>query len=704
MTSQSTALTKHVLYLNGLNCANCAGKIEETLQKDSSLKEVAFSFATKKLIFFSNYLTDDAISYIQTTVDSIEDGVSVSSTSYSSHIDECTDDTCAVPPKKSLLQKHLKEILGSTLLVGLVIYGQYDTLSILGYILAYVLIGGDIALTATKNLLKGRIFDENFLMTLATVGAFALGEYVEAVAVMFFYKIGEAFQDYAVDHSRNSIKELLDITAEYANLVIGDSSQQVDPSSLNVSDVILIKPGEKIPVDCTVISGQSAVNTAALTGESLPTNVQQDSILLSGSINIDAPIKAKVTNKFEDSTVSKILEMVENASSKKAKTEQFITKFAKYYTPLVVLAATGLALFPPLLGYGSFNEWVSRALIFLVISCPCALVISVPLGFFGGLGAASRNGILIKGGNYLEALNKVDTFVFDKTGTLTKGIFAVQSVTDDYTLELASLLEVHSTHPIAQSVLKAYKKDVSINAVTDVIEIPGEGLSGLYKDSMLLVGNSRLMDRYKITYNSSTFVGTIVYVALNNKFIGQIHIADEIKESSHGLVEKLKAIGARKTVMLTGDQKAIADKVASTLNLDTVESQLLPQDKLTIVESLIDSNHNVLFVGDGINDAPVLARADIGVAMGGVGSDAAIEAADIVLMTDEPDKLLTAKKIAKRTRIIVIQNIIFALSVKAFFLSLGAMGEATMYEAIFADVGVALIAVINSMRTLKVKE
>lgn len=703
---------KQTYYLNGLTCAHCAGKIEDELQKDDKLKNVNFSFATKKLVFYSEFIDDDIKAHIQHKINIIEDGVIVSK-SDGSNISINSDSSVSLDQEKvsdpnittnvlNFMKKYTKEIIGAVILFVLIFSGDTSQLAIGAYIIAYVLIGGDIATRAIKNLLKGQLFDENFLMTLATIGAFALGEYTEAVAVMLFYKVGEGFQDYAVDNSRRSIKALLDIKAEYANLISDGSSKRIDPLDLNVNDLILIKAGEKVPVDCMVIEGSSNVNTSALTGESMPRNVSVGMSLLSGSINIDASIKAKVVNTFENSTVAKILDMVENATGKKAKTEQFITKFARIYTPIVVAAATTLAFVPPLLGFGGFREWISRALIFLVISCPCALVLSVPLGFFGGLGAASSKGVLIKGGNYLEALNSIDTFVFDKTGTLTKGKFAVQSFTNDDTLRLAKYLEIHSTHPIAKSILDYNRTDVSINTAKEVNEIPGEGLVGIYEGKPLYVGNHRLMERYNITIEATKFLGSIVYVAYNNEFVGHIMISDEIKESSYELVKKLKKIGAKSIIMLTGDQKDIAEAVAKELGIDTVYSELLPQDKLQHVEALIDKQQKVLFVGDGINDAPVLARADIGVAMGGVGSDAAIEAADIILMTDEPDKLIEAHKIAKGTRKIVIQNIVFALGIKLFFLTLGAFGIATMYEAIFADVGVALIAVLNSMRTMRI--
>jgi len=709
MTDISLQPNRYTFYLNGLTCANCAGKIENVLKKDVQLEAVHFSFATKKLIFYSDFEHDYAKNYIQTTVDSIEDGVIVSDREDGSKKDNCKNASCMSDTQKlskahsalTLIRKYYREITGSLLLFILLFVKPTGIVEPLAYFISYLLIGGDIAFRAIKNLLKGKLFDENFLMTLATVGAFALSEFTEAVAVMLFYKIGEAFQDSAVDNSRKNIKSLLDIKADYANRIEGNKLIVVDPVDLQIGDKILIKAGEKIPVDCTVIEGSSTMNTSALTGESLPLPIELNSELLSGSINISAPIKARVIKTFENSTVSKILDMVENATGNKAKTEQFITKFARIYTPIVVFLALALAFIPPIIGIGFFSEWISRALIFLVISCPCALVLSVPLGFFGGLGAASRKGILIKGGNYLEGLNTINSFVFDKTGTLTKGNFAVSHTTDSDTLRLAAYIEVHSTHPIGKSILEAFNQPVSVDLVQETKELSGEGLIGKYQGKTLAVGNMRLMNRLQVSCDEADFSGTTIYVAYDSAFIGHIFIADEIKSGSIGLAKRLKESGTNEIIMLTGDQKKIADSVAKTLEIDQVQSQLLPQDKLSYVENLIQSGKKVLFVGDGINDAPVLARADIGVAMGGIGSDAAIEAADIILMTDEPNKLLEAKQIAKRTRNIVLQNIFFALGIKLFFLILGAFGYATMYEAIFADVGVALIAVLNSMRTIK---
>lgn len=706
------AKKKSIFYLNGLHCAGCAAKIEAALVKHEKLNDVTFSFATKKLQAASDLGKEDLRRLVQAIVDRIEAGVSVDDlpSDQINQLHVLPDDLSETlviqeeqPTKVAqFLQNHWKTMLGALLLVLTIASPFPAIVELLGYGAAYVLIGGDIVLRALKNLRHGQLFDENFLMTLATVGAFALGEYTEAVAVMLFYKVGEGFQDYAVDQSRKSIQSLLNIKAEYANLMINGNSRRVIPDALSIGDQIMIRAGEKVPVDGKIVEGQSNLDTSALTGESMPRMVNAGDEVLSGAINLDATLIVEVVKTFENSTVARILDMVENATGKKAKTEQFITKFARVYTPIVVISAGLLSVLPPLLGFGDFREWVSRALIFLVISCPCALVLSVPLGFFGGLGAASRKGILLKGGNYLEALNQIDTFVFDKTGTLTKGNFAVQQVAGADTLRLAAYLEVHSTHPIGQSILQAFGDHGQLETVDEVKEIPGEGLAGIFNGQQLLAGNGRLMDRYQIDIPEKDFEGTVVHVAYGSRYEGNIQIADEIKPEVENLADELRKQGAKEIIMLTGDQKHIAEQVARTLKMDRVFSELLPQDKMAHVEALIEEGKKVLFVGDGINDAPVLARADLGVAMGGLGSDAAIEAADMVLMTDEPMKLLEARQVARKTRRIVLQNIVFALGVKLFFLSLGAMGAATMYEAIFADVGVALIAVLNAMRVLRV--
>jgi Cd2+/Zn2+-exporting ATPase len=682
------------LELDGLQCAHCAVKIEKALQSHEKLSKVSLSFATKKLFIESDMDSEPLQKMIQTEVDRIEQGVTVSSPEKNEGPDR---------NRKTFLKQHGTTISGALIFFITLIFSFDTPWRLPLYIAAYLLVGGDIAYKALKDVLKGKLFDENFLMTLATLGAFALGEYTEAVAVMLFYKVGEGFQNHAVDQSRRSIKSLLNIKAEYANLLKENRTVRVTPQSLEIDDQIIILAGEKVPVDGKILKGSSSLDTSALTGESLPGNVTEGDEILSGSINLTGPLTVKVTSIFQNSAVSRILSLVENATAKKAKTELFITKFARYYTPVIVVTAVLLALVPPLSGWGDYREWISRALIFLVISCPCALVLSIPLGFFAGLGMASRQGILVKGGNYLEALNSIDTFVFDKTGTLTKGNFAITGITGDETLKLAAQLEQNSTHPIARSIVAAYGREIDFENLKDIEELPGKGLTGMYLDKRLLVGNKRLMEHFSIEFSEKSFNGTAVHVAYDQAYRGTIYISDEIKEGSRGLSRKLQTSGTSRVIMLTGDQKDIAREVAEELNIEEFHSELLPEEKLAYVESLINKGKKVLFTGDGINDAPVLARADIGVAMGGLGSDAAIEAADIVIMSDEPSKLLVAKTIARRTRKIVLQNIIFALGIKALFLITGAFGFVTMYEAIFADVGVALIAVLNSMRILRNK-
>jgi Cd2+/Zn2+-exporting ATPase len=579
------------------------------------------------------------------------------------------------------------------------------------YFLSYLIIGSEVIIEAIRNIFRGQIFDENFLMTIATIGAFAIKEFPEGVAVMLFYQIGEFFQDLAVNRSRNSITALMDIRPDFANLIIDDNIKKVSPSDVEINDIIIVKPGEKVPLDGIVIKGNSMLNTSALTGESIPQEVDVGSEILSGTINENGLLTIKVTKRFEESTVSKILDLVENASSKKAPTENFITKFAKYYTPIVVFAAVALAIIPPLIVPGAtFYQWINRALVFLVISCPCALVISIPLSFFGGIGAASKNGILIKGSNYLEALNHVDTVVFDKTGTLTKGVFKVVKVSnldessDLDLLEYAAYSESHSSHPIAMSIQRAYGREIDNKEISDYYEVPGYGISAKVKGKNVLAGNSRLMRKENISFEEAEEIGTIVHIAIDGKYAGYIVIADEIKSDGKKAIKELKNIGVKNLVMLTGDNKVIAENINKELGLDEVNAELLPHQKVEILE-LLDKKKaakgKLVFVGDGINDAPVLSRADIGVAMGGLGSDAALEAADVVLMTDEPSKLVNAIKIANRTRNIVWQNIIFALSVKVIVLILGAGGITNMWEAVFADVGVALLAILNAMRVMK---
>ncbi|WP_225998952.1 heavy metal translocating P-type ATPase [Paenibacillus sp. BJ-4] len=586
------------------------------------------------------------------------------------------------------------------------------------FLLAYIIVGGDVVLQAARSLVRGMAFDEYFLMTLATVGAFAIGEYPEGVAVMFFYQIGELFQGVAVNRSRKSIGDLMDIRPDYANLKTADSVQRVSPEDVRIGDLIVIKPGEKIPLDGKVVDGESHVDTSALTGESVPRTVEPGSSVLSGFINTNGLLTVEVGKEFGESAVSKILELVQNASAKKAPTEKFITKFSRYYTPVVVIVALLLAVVPPLVVPGAqFADWIYRALVFLVISCPCALVVSIPLGFFGGIGAASRSGVLIKGGNYLEALNDVKYAVFDKTGTLTKGVFRVTGIypaeafTKESLLETAALAELHSTHPIAASLRESYGKELLTERVQQYSEISGHGIQAQIDGRLVLAGNAKLMEREHVAFDAAQQAGTldegtVVHVAVDKVYAGCILISDEVKEDAAKTIASLKKLGVVKTIMLTGDNRTVAEAVGRQLGLDEVRAELLPQHKAEAIEQLSatkKTSDKVLFVGDGINDTPVLALADVGVAMGGLGSDAAIEAADIVIMNDEPSRLVTAIHIAKRTRRIVWQNIIFALGVKAVFLTLGAFGIATMWEAVFSDVGVTLLAVLNVMRVLKAR-
>ena len=577
------------------------------------------------------------------------------------------------------------------------------------FLIPYLVIGWDVLWRAVRNIAHGQIFDENFLMAIATVGALCIGEYAESVFVMLFYQVGELFQSYAVGRSRQSIAELMEIRPDYANVERDGTVEQVDPDEVAVGETIVIKAGERVPLDGVVLEGRSDLDTAALTGESLPREVQSGDDVISGCVNLTGLLKVRVTRAFEESTVSKILDLVENAGSKKAKAENFITKFARYYTPTVVLAAVALALLPPLVGAVGWSESLHRALIFLVISCPCALVISVPLSFFGGIGGASKAGVLVKGGAYLEVLARAQIVVFDKTGTLTKGVFNVTAVHpeqcgEDRLLELAALAESWSEHPISRSLREAYGKEVDASRVTDVEEHSGRGVHAKVDGQEIWVGNDKLMDAIGVSWHPCHRVGTTVHVAAKGEYLGHIVISDEVKEDAAQAVADLKALGVAKTVMLTGDAKAVGESVAAQLGLDEVHTQLLPADKVEQVEALLSEKTGkgcLAFVGDGINDAPVLSRADIGIAMGGLGSDAAIEAADVVLMDDKPSKIAVAIRIAQKTLVIVRQNIVFALGVKALVLVLGAVGEANLWEAVFADVGVSVIAILNAMRAMK---
>lgn len=612
------------------------------------------------------------------------------------------------------MSKQLIKIIISLLLVVISLLLKFDTelYSNILYVIAYIIVGYDIVLKAVRNIFKGKVFDENFLMTVATIGAFCIGEFPEAVAVMLFYQIGELFQSYAVDRSRKSVASLMDIRPDYANVYREDEIERVDPDEVNIGEIILVKPGEKIPLDGIVVDGESMLNTQALTGESVPRKVTVNDEVLSGCINNDGILKIKVSKEFEESTVSKILDLVENASSRKSKSENFISKFAKYYTPIVVIVSVALAVIPPLvIKEALFSDWLYRALSFLVVSCPCALVISIPLSFFGGIGAASKIGVLIKGSNYLEALASAEIVVCDKTGTLTEGVFKVQKIkaigySDDELLRYAAYAEGFSNHPISISLKQAYNKEINEKLVTETQEISGKGVLAKVDGKMVLVGNEKIMKEYNIKFQKSEETGTIVYVAINDEFAGTILIADKIKEDSYKAVKLFKNNNVKKVVMLTGDRDNISESVANELNLDEYHAELLPQDKVSWVEKLMtqkSSGGKLIFVGDGINDAPVLALSDIGIAMGGLGSDAAIEAADVVIMTDEPSKIASSVQISKKTMRIVKQNIVFAIAVKIGVLIFSAFGVSTMWEAVFADVGVSVLAIVNALRVLRIK-
>ena len=604
-------------------------------------------------------------------------------------------------------------IIISAVLFAIALFVKMNqTLQLILMLVAYILLGKDTVLKAVKNVEKGDFFDENFLMTIATLGAIIIGEYPEAVAVMLFYEIGELFQSYAINKSRKSIADMMDIKPEYANVIRDNKSQKVDPDEVKIDEIIEIKPGERVPLDAIIVKGETTLDTSALTGESVPVEVREGATILSGCINLNALILAKVTKEYFDSTVNKVLDLVENAASKKSTSERLITRFAKIYTPIVIGLAVLLAIFPPIIsGEYNFRVWIFRALSFLVVSCPCAFVISIPLSFFSGIGAASRAGVLIKGGNYLEALSKVDTVVLDKTGTLTKGVFNVQKVIvidknikEDEFISLVAMAESGSNHPISKSIQKYYNKEIDTNSINSIKEISGKGIEAVINNKKILVGNEKLIDvPNDIIIND---IGTILYVEIENKFAGYIVISDEIKKDAKKAIKGLKDIGIKKSIMLTGDVEKVAKKVGKELGLDEIYSNLLPQDKVSKFEEIIknkNSKGNVVFVGDGINDAPVLARADVGIAMGAMGSDAAIEAADVVIMTDEPSKIVTAIKSSKKTMKIAMQNIILAFGVKAIALILSALGIADMWMAVFADTGVTILAVLNSFRALKIE-
>ena len=608
-------------------------------------------------------------------------------------------------------KKLIKIIIAFILfLIAMIFKAENEWINISLYVISYIIVGFEIIRKALRNITRGKVFDENFLMTVATIGAFGIGEYPEAVAVMLFYQVGELFQSYAVDKSRKSISSLMDIRPDFAN--VEGKVEKVDPDDVEIGDIIIIKPGEKVPLDGVILEGKSSLDTKALTGESLPKDVTEGEEILSGCINLNGVLRVEVTKEYGQSTVSKILDLVENASSKKSKSENFITKFARYYTPIVVIIALFLTLVPPLVIDGAiFSDWIYRALSFLVVSCPCALVISIPLSFFGGIGGASKMGILIKGSNYLEAISKAEIVVFDKTGTLTEGNFEVQkimpvNITEEELLKTVAYAENYSNHPISLSVKNAYSRKINEVDIQSTQELSGMGIVAKIWDRDIIVGNEKLMKEKEIEFLKTDDVGTVLYVAIDNKYVGYILISDKIKDDAKKAIEELKKNNVKETVMLTGDKKSVGEDVAQKLGLDKVYTELLPDGKVKKVEKLLkekSENGKLVFVGDGINDAPVLALADIGVAMGGLGSDAAIEAADVVIMTDEPSKIVNTIKLSKKTMRIVKENIVFAILVKVLILMLSAIGFSTMWEAVFADVGVSVIAIINALRVLRIK-
>ena len=709
-----------MLSIEGLDCPNCAAKVERKINTLEGIKEATVDFLGKKIVVLADEISEnELVELIQTEVDKIEDGVKVFVPKVQAGESSSEgEDTGKI--KKKLL------IGGVLFVLGIFVPKTLFIPKLVIFLVSYLVIGGDVLLSAFKNILNGQVFDENFLMAIATVGAFAIGEYPEGVAVMLFYQLGELFQGIAVNNSRKSIVSLMDIRPDYANIKVGEGIKKVSPEEIKVGEIIVVKPGEKVPLDGKIVKGASTFDTSALTGESLPREAKAGDDVLSGFINKNGLIEIQVAKVFSESTVSKILYLMENAGSKKSKTENFITKFARYYTPVVVITALIVAIFPPLLIQGAtFSDWIYRALIFLVVSCPCALVISIPLGFFGGIGGASRHGILIKGTNYLEVLNNLESVVMDKTGTLTKGIFKVTEVnaennikindfqnnktelTKPLLLKYAAHIEKFSNHPIAQSIVAEYENSVSKvdeNVVKDFEEISGFGIKVNINNHQFLAGNSKLMNLGNITFDKKENLGTAIYLAADGKYIGNILISDEVKEDSARAIKGMKENGVKEIVMLTGDNEAIGKNIAEKLGIDKVFTELLPNEKVEKLEEIYKTKsekEKVAFVGDGINDAPVLARADLGIAMGGAGSDAAIEAADVVIMNDEPSKIVTAIKIAKKTKEIVWQNITIAFAVKIIVMILGLFGDATMWEAVFADVGVALLAVLNATRVLR---
>ena len=709
-----------MLSIEGLDCPNCAAKVERKINTLEGIKEATVDFLGKKIVVLADEISEnELVELIQTEVDKIEDGVKVFVPKVQAGESSSEEEDTGKIKKKLLIG-------GILFVLGIFVPKTLFIPKLAVFLVSYLVIGGNVLLSAFKNILNGQVFDENFLMAIATIGAFAIGEYPEGVAVMLFYQLGELLQGIAVNNSRKSIVSLMDIRPDYANIKVGEGIKKVSPEEIKVGEIIVVKPGEKVPLDGKIVKGVSTFDTSALTGESLPREAKAGDDVLSGFINKNGLIEIQVAKVFSESTVSKILYLMENAGSKKSKTENFITKFARYYTPAVVITALIVAIFPPLLIQGAtFSDWIYRALIFLVVSCPCALVISIPLGFFGGIGGASRHGILIKGTNYLEVLNNLESVVMDKTGTLTKGIFKVTEVnaennikinnfennktelTKPLLLKYAAHIEKFSNHPIAQSIVAEYENSVSKvdeNVVKDFEEISGFGIKVNINNHQFLAGNSKLMNLENITFDKKENLGTAIYLAADGKYIGNILISDEVKEDSARAIKGMKENGVKEIVMLTGDNEAIGKNIAEKLGIDKVFTELLPNEKVEKLEEIYKTKSEkgkVAFVGDGINDAPVLARADLGIAMGGAGSDAAIEAADVVIMNDEPSKIVTAIKIAKKTKEIVWQNITIAFAIKIVVMALGLFGDATMWEAVFADVGVALLAVLNATRVLR---
>ncbi|NOY21919.1 MAG: cadmium-translocating P-type ATPase [Acidobacteria bacterium] len=685
------------LRLEGLDCASCAAKIENSLKKEG-FSSVSVNFVRKEATLEGN------MEAARRVIRQVEPGIRVLDASGTGRAAE--DEESSGTPV-AMIAAVLLFAVGLVFRYG---FAVNNVPLLLLFSVAYLLAGWKVLRSAFLNAIRGNLFDENFLMTIATFGAFAIGEFPEAAGVMIFFMVGEYFQDLAVNRSRRSVRSLLALKADFANLMVDGKLVRINPEDLRPGNRILVRPGERIPVDGIVVNGSSSLDTSALTGESMPRAVEEGETVLSGSVNLNGLLTVDVTKELKESTIARILELVENATARKAKTEQFITTFARYYTPVVVGLAALVALVPPLFFGAAFSVWVYRALVLLVISCPCALVLSIPLGYFGGIGKAAKTGILVKGSNFLDALSAVSVVAMDKTGTLTKGVFKVTDVVTkngfsrEQLLKTAALAEVHSTHPIAAAVREAWNGEIDLADVLEVAEQAGSGIIARTTDMEIMVGNDRLLHRQKIDHDTCHVRGTVVHVVIDKNYAGYLIIADEIKEDSAASVRKLKELGVKKVVMVTGDSRGVAESIAKQAGVDEVHAELLPEDKVSVIEKLqqeTGGKGKVAFVGDGINDAPVLAMADIGIAMGGLGSDAAIETADIVIMDDKPSKVAVGIKIARRTRRVVTQNIVLALGIKLVFIALGIAGEATMWEAVFADVGVALLAVANAIRILR---